>query len=130
MATQTQTYRDLDMSFTKHPVTGDVAVKVGDQAIIRAVRNLVFTGFYERPFHPEIGSGVRQLLFELVDPVTAIRIKKAIEEVIANFEPRVRVKEIVVQADVDQNGFECIMQFYILNSTTPTVTTVFLERVR
>ena len=71
----TRTFRDLDLNFTKNPATKDVSVRVGDQAVIRSVRNLINLAFYEKPFHPEIGSSVRQMLFEPLSPLTAQNLK-------------------------------------------------------
>lgn len=132
MAFQTniRTFRDLDLNFTKHPATKDVATRVGDQAIIRSVRNLIYTANYEKPFHPEIGGSIRQMLFENIDGMTAQNLKRAISDVIANFEPRVRVKDVVVQAKEEQNYFEVSIEFYIVNNASPTNITVFLERVK
>ena len=128
--TKTRTYRDLDLNFNPHPVTGDVTMRIGDNAVISSVKNLILTGFYERPFHSEIGSGVRQMLFENADPLTAQALKKAIMEVIDNFEPRVNINEVIVQVTPDQNQFQVILEFFILNNTEPTVVDFFLERVR
>jgi len=130
MATIKRTIRDLDLNFTRNPSTKDVAFRVGDQAIIRSVRNLVFLANYEKPFHPEIGSSVRQQLFENYGPLATQNIKRAIQDVIKNFEPRVTLKEVVVQAREDENKFEVSIQFFIVNNTAPTVITLFLERVR
>lgn len=123
-------YRDLDLNFNTHPVTGDVTMKIGDNAVIASVKNLIMTGFYERPFHSELGSGVRQMLFENADPMTAQSLKKAIIEVIENFEPRVSIKDVVVQIPSDQNVLQVIMEFYIVNNAESTVVDFFLERVR
>ena len=123
-------YRDLDLNFNTHPVTGDVTMKIGDNAVIASVKNLIMTGFYERPFHSELGSGVRQMLFENADPMTAQSLKKAIIEVIENFEPRVSIKDVVVQIPSDQNVLQVIMEFYIVNNAEPTVVDFFLERAR
>lgn len=130
MAISVRTFRDLDLNFTKHPATKDVSVRTGDQAVIRSVRNLIYMAFYEKPFHPEIGSSVRQMLFENITPLTAQNIKRAVTEVIRNFEPRVEIKDVVVQAKEDQNYFEVAMEFYILNNATPVAISVFLERVK
>lgn len=127
---QTRTFRDLDLNFTKHPATKDVSMRIGDQAVIRSVRNLIFMAFYEKPFHPEIGSSVRQMLFENITPITAQNIKTAIENVINNFEPRVTIKDIIVFARSDSNNVEIKLEFYVNNNPNPVVTTIFLERVR
>lgn len=126
----TRTFRDLDLNFTKNPATKDVATRVGDQAIIRSVRNLIYLAHYEKPFHPEIGSSIRQMLFEPISGLTAQNIKKAITDVIRNFEPRVNIRDVEVQARPDTNNFEVSISFYIVNSTTPITVNLFLERVR
>ena len=134
MATRPETvvprYRDLDLSFIPHPVTKDVGVKTAEQAVIQSLRNLIMTSFYERPFHPEIGSGIKKLLFENIDPLTAHQIKKEVELVVKNFEPRVRLTDVVVQSTPDHNRFGVSMSFYIVGQPEPTVTRLFLERVR
>jgi len=128
--TRTRTYRDLDLNFNPHPVTGDVTMRIGDNAVISSIKNLILTGFYERLFHSEIGSNVRQMLFENADPLTAQRLRKAIIEVINNFEPRVDINEVIVQVTSDKNQFQVIIEFFILNNTEPTIVDFFLERVR
>jgi phage baseplate assembly protein W len=128
--TTVKEYRDLDLKFIPHPITGDVVVKTGDAAIIASLKNLILTNFYERPFHPEKGSGVKQMLFENADPLTAQYLKKAIYEVVENFEPRVTLRDVVVQIAPDNNKFEVILNFYIENKAEPVTIDFFLERVR
>jgi hypothetical protein len=125
-----RTFRDLDLNFTRHPATNDVATRIGDQAIIRSLRNLVNMANYDKPFHPEIGGTVRQLLFENVTGMTAQNIKTAVKNVINNFEPRVSLIDVVVQAQEDMNRYDVSISFYIVNQATPTTINVFLERVR
>lgn len=125
-----RTFRDLDLNFTKHPATKDVSMRIGDQAVIRSVRNLINLSFYEKPFHPEIGSSVRQMLFEPISPITTQNLKVAIEKVINNFEPRARIKNINILTQEDSNKIETTIEFFIDNNIEPTVITVFLERVR
>lgn len=123
-------YRDLDLDFLAHPTTKDVVIKTGEDAIKRSVRNLVMSNFYERPFRSNLGSNVRGLLFENATPLTAIFIKDAIREVINNFEPRVKVNDVQVQFDYDNNGFNVRLEYIILNRELPIVTSMFLERIR
>ena len=125
-----RTFKDLDLNFTKNPATKDVSLRVGNQAVIRSVKNLISLSNYEKPFHPEIGSSVRQMLFEDVSPITAQNLKRAIEDVINNYEPRVRLKNVIVQSKIDTNQFEVIIEFFIVNNPTPVTITQFLERVR
>lgn len=123
-------YSDLDLDFIAHPTTGDVVRKVGDDAIKRSVRNLILTNFYDRPFRPYIGSNASKLLFELATPITANLLKDAILEVIRNYEPRIRVLQLAVQLDDDNNGYNVSIQYEILNRSEPGIITLFLERIR
>lgn len=125
-----RTFRDLDLNFTKNPSTKDVAVRLNEQSIIRSVRNLIYLSHYEKPFHPEIGSSIRNLLFENITPLTAQHIKKAIEDVINNFEPRVNLNKVIVQSQEDYNRFDVYIEFYIVNNSAPTSVNLFLERVK
>ena len=124
-------YRDLDLFFGKKPVSGDVNALTDVENIKRAVRNLVLTNIYERPFHPEIGSGVRDMLFENMTPFVAIMLTKRVEDVIENFEPRVRLMNVSARPDLDRNAYELTITFFILNAPTELVEVdFFLERLR
>jgi len=124
-------YRDLDLFFGRKPVSGDVNILTDVTNIKRAVRNLVLTNIYEKPFHPEIGSGVRDMLFENMTPLTSIILSKKVEEVIENFEPRVRLMSVSARPDLDRNIYEMTIEFFIKNAPTELVTVdVFLERLR
>lgn len=123
-------YADLDLDFIAHPTTGDIVRKIGPDAIKRSVRNLILTNFYDRPFRPGIGSNVQKLLFENPSPLTLTFLKDAIAEVLRNYEPRIAVNSIDVQLDFDQNGFNVRLEYVILNTLLPVVSTLFLERIR
>ena len=123
-------YSDLDLKFTQHPVKKDIVLSVDDQAVIRSVRNLIMTNHYERPFHPEIGSNVRRMLFEPISPLTANYLQREIADTIKNFEPRATIKEVVVQVDPDHNYYQANISFYINNRTEPTTVNLVLQRLR
>ena len=125
-----RTYKDLDLDFTRHPVSNDV-VKIEDvNAVKRSVRNLVNTQFYERPFHPELGCGARDLLFENYSPMTGIFIKRKIEEVLTNYEPRAKLSSINVDEQEERNGISVEVNFYVLNLPNPVTVTTTLQRIR
>ncbi len=126
----TRKYKDLDLNFTAHPITKDVSKHTDYLAVINALKNILFLNHYEKPFHPEIGSNIKSLLFENLDNVTAISLEREIRETIVNFEPRVEVKEISVIPDYSENGFSITITFYIINKTEPITINFFLERVR
>jgi len=123
-------FSDLSLNFTPHPVRKDVIKLLDDDAIKRSVRNLVLTNHYERPFHPEIGSNVRKLLFDNITSVTSFQIQREIIDVIQNFEPRVKLKAVTVVVDPDNNGYSATIEFYILNSGRLVTVDSFLERLR
>ena len=125
-----RTFKDLNLDFTRNTVTNDV-VKIEDvEAIKRSVRNLVNTNFYERPFHPELGCGARQLLFEPFTPVTSIFIRRKVEEVITNYEPRVRLDQVIVTESPDRNAIEVRVVFYCMNIANPVTVLTTLQRIR
>jgi phage baseplate assembly protein W len=123
-------FRDLDLNFTLHPVKKDVSTHLNEYAIINSVKNLISTNFYEKPFRPEIGSSVRSLLFENVDPLVASRLERSIEETILNYEPRVSVTNVRAQASPDENLYLVTLTFIIINNPTPITIDFFLERIR
>lgn len=123
-------YVDLDLDFFPNPSTADISMKRGDDAIKRSIRNLILTNYYERPFQPGIGSSVTKLLFDNATPMTAAFVQQAVTTCIRNFEPRVRLNEVIVEIDPDNNGFNVTMKYTILNRESPSVTSLFLERIR
>ena len=126
-----QTYIDLDLFFNKKTTSKDISKVTNIQAVKRSVRNLILTNHYEKPFHPEIGSGVRGMLFELMTPITAQILAKKVEDVIENFEPRARLISVRAIPDLDRNAYEISIQFYVVNMPTELADlTVFLERLR
>ena len=124
-------YVDLDLFFEKKIPNNNVNKITDIQAVKRSVRNLVLLNPYEKPFHPEIGSGVRGMLFELMTPFVAAQLTKKIEDVINNFEPRARLVSVRSIPDYDRNAYEVSVEFYVVNAPTELVDlTVMLERLR
>ena len=124
-------YRDLDLFFSKKQGSDDVNKVTDVEAVKRSVRNLVLTNFYEKPFHPEIGSGVRDMLFENMSPVTAVVLARKVEDVIENFEPRARLVGVRALPNLDRNEYEITIEFFVVNTPTELVDmTVFLEVLR
>ena len=126
----TKVWRDLNLNFTKNPVTNDVVKIEGVNAVKRSVRNLINTNHYERFFHPELGSGIRELLFENMTPLTEIYLAKKIEEVLVNYEPRVRLVQVQVRGNPEQNQYNIMIEFYVVNHPEPVQIDTFLERLR
>ena len=124
-------YTDLDLFFSKKATSKDISKVTDIQAVKRSIRNLVLTNHYEKPFHPEIGSGVRGILFEPMTPLTSHILTRKIEDVITNFEPRARLISVRAQPNLDRNEYECTIEFFVVNAPTELVDlTLFLERLR
>ena len=127
----TRVFKDVSLSFAKHPVTGDIAKLSDVDAVKRSVRNLINTNFYERPFHPEIGSDIRATLFEPVSPSTANLLARHVEDCITNFEPRAELSNVIVSGDIDRNRYEVTIEFYVVNSPANIQSLeIFLDRIR
>ena len=124
-------YKDLDLFFAKKSGSKDIRKITDIQAVKRSVRNLVLLNHYEKPFHPEIGSGIRDMLFENMSSITAFVLSKKIEDVIENFEPRVRLISVRADPNLDRNEYEVTIEFFVVNAPTELVDlTVFLEVLR
>ena len=108
-------YKDLNLNFSANPVTGDVAMVTDVIAVKRSVRNLLLTNHYDRPFHPEIGSNIQNILFQNFGPITGNQLSRAIEEMLANFEPRARVETVECYPLMDQNKYDVRIYFYVEN---------------
>ena len=125
-----RTYSDLNLNFNKNPATKDVAKLKDVEAVKRAVRNLILTNRFERPFHPEIGSDVRALLFENMTPLTALNLERKVQEVLINFEPRAKISSVVAEPLEDRNAYHLQVSFYVVGIQTPVVVETFLQRLR
>ena len=124
-------YSDLDLFFAAKGVSKDISKVTDIQAVKRSIHNLVLLNHYEKPFHPEIGSGVRAMLFEPMTPITANILARKIEDVIENFEPRAKLVSVRVLPNLDRNEYEVTIEFYVINTPTELVDlTVMLERLR
>jgi phage baseplate assembly protein W len=130
MARNTRIFSDLDLNFTAHPVNGDITRRFDEDAIKQSVKNLLLTRNYERPFHSEIGSPVRQLLFDLPGPMFNVMLQRAVIDVITNFEPRVSIIDVRVDDYSDANEVYVTLEFKIVNTERPITLDLALERTR
>ena len=130
MAKNTNTYTDIDLNFTRHPLTHDVSAKFNDDAIKGSIRNLVCTLNYERPFHSEIGSRVYSLLFEPLTPVISSILKKEITNLVESFEPRADIIDVIVTYNNDANELNILIVFNIVGTSITSQVNVVLDRTR
>ena len=124
-------YSDIDLFFGRNVVGNDINKVTDIQAVKRSLRNLINLNTFEKPFHPEISGGVRELLFENMNPMTSAVITRKIEDVINNFEPRCRLVSVRAIPDFDRNAYNVSIEFYVVNAPTELVDlSVMLERLR
>ena len=112
-------FKDLSASFQTSPLSNDLIALKNESAIARSVRNLVLTSRGERPFQPILGTGVSRLLFENMDKLTASAIRSELRTTIENYEPRVEINEILVEADFERNAFDVTLQYFIIGMDVP-----------
>lgn len=123
-------YSDLDLTFNMHPGKKDLLISTGEIAVVRALKNLLLTNYYEKPFNPDYGSNIRKLLFENLSPITAGVLSKEVEFVINNYEPRVSLQEVSVQPLYDYNSYQVTITFFINNLVDPYTADFILTRLR
>ena len=116
--------------FTAHPVTGDIVRRFDENAVKSSLRNLILTANYERPFHSEIGSPIKRLLFEPATPMLQVMLKRAITDTVNNFEPRVELLDVGVVVSADTYTVNVSIEFRIVNTTRPITLDLTLERTR
>ena len=123
-------YSDLNLDFAQNTATKDIQ-KISDvEAVKRSVKNLINLNHYEKPFHPEIGSNLRAMLFENITPQISHYIGKQIDLLIKNYEPRCRLTQVANKPDLDRNGYSVSISFYVVNNPIPVIVESFLERIR
>ena len=115
-----QGFKDISMTFARNPLTSDLIALKNTNAITRSVRNIIFTYPGEKPFDPEFGSQVSRMLFENIDPLNAIKIKREIRYSIDRYEPRVLLTNVEVTPDYDGNAFDVLIAYNIIGIDVPT----------
>ena len=123
-------FKDLNLDYQQNSATKDITKITDVEAVKRSVRNLINLNHYEKPFHPEIGSNLRAMLFELITPQMNHVISKQIELLIKNYEPRARLVQVLTKPKFDENGYACQISFYVQNYPDPVIVESFLERLR
>ena len=123
-------WRDLDLSLVLHPIRKDIIPLKDDRAIRNAVKNLLLTNFYERPFNHSIGANLRALLFEPADAITRMAIKDNIERTLTEHEPRIKILDINVQDLRDENAYSIFVSFLIKEFDREEDVEIVLRRIR
>ena len=114
-----KSFKDLSMSFKFNPLSGDLITLKNENAIARAVRNIVLTTPGEKFFDPDFGSSVSEILFENVDDITAVSIRDEIRSSLSNYEPRVELIDVEVDPNFDENQFDVLITYRIIGVDIP-----------
>jgi len=123
-------HRDLDLSLKIHPIRKDIIPLKDDAAVKNAVRNLLISNFYERPFQSDLGANLRGLLFEPAGMLTNIQIRDNIRFCVEKYEPRVSVDSIDITNVVDKNRYIIEVFFTIKEFSTQDSVEIVLRRLR
>ena len=130
MATYKKSYADLSFDFTANPQTGDVATVKDAVSVKRGIKNILLTAPFERLFQPEVGSGIKNMLFEPMTPLTEQRLSDACADAIDAWEKRASVIDITVISEEEYNRYRVAIKFSINNSMITEQVDVFLNRER
>ena len=112
-------FKDINLSFKRHPVTNDVVVIRDEDAIKRSVKNIIFTILGEKPFEPNFGAVINNALFELDTTLNQIRISDEIKNSLENYEPRIAGISVSVSIYPDSNELNCTVQYDIIGLSVP-----------
>jgi phage baseplate assembly protein W len=123
-------YRDLDLSFNRHPLTNDVTQYVESDSVKKALRNLLTLKRYEKPFHPEINSGIYDCLFENTSSLHLDAMKTVVSQLVKKYEPRVQLYDVIILPNLDGNSFSVTLNYSIINLQTPFNFTFNITRNR
>lgn len=127
---QIKRFKDLNISFTRHPITSDVTVKSDVEAVKFAVKNLLLTRKFEVPFHPEIGSSIADHLFENYTMAMKNIVTQEISNLILNYEPRAEIVDVIFEGIPQENRISVSIVFRIINVSEPVTLNILLERTR
>ena len=126
----TRTFTDLDFGFNINPIKKNLIISSDEQAIMRAMRNILMTNHYEIPFNSKIGSSIRNLLFNPIENSSSKILEREISDTIKNFEPRVNLQAVVVTPNIQNHYYNITIYFNIINSTTQLTLNFTLNRLR
>jgi len=130
MPTYQKTYKDLDLDFTPHPVTGDIVQVKDSNSVKRGIRNILLTENQERLFQPEVGSGIKNLLFEQMSDLTTQILEDEVRSAIEAWEGRAEIIELAVTPEEEYNRYRVAVSFRIINTLEEQQLEVFLQRER
>jgi len=116
----TKPFKDVSATFQTNPLNSDLIALNNSNAISRAIRNLILTVPGEKPFQPDLGSEIYELLFDTLDQITAASIQSQIENTIIKYEPRVSLTNVDVKANIPNNAFDVLITYEVIGVELPT----------
>jgi phage baseplate assembly protein W len=126
-----QTFKDLSVTFKKHPVTDDLIAVKDNAAIVQSISNLLLTRKGERPFQPDLGSDLTKTLFEPLDYASSGLVRSEVLRVLRRYEPRIRVDSVRCVPEYMNNGYQVELSYTIVGrDDAPVTVEFFLERTR
>ena len=128
MAISNKDYKDFSFNFSHNPMSGDVAKKSGAAAVKGAMLSIMKTNYNERMFQPEVGSGIRALLFEPMNPITEERLVQEVKDCLKRSEPRANVLGVSVEGQEDKNRYKVSILFTISTETEPQKLETYFEQ--
>ena len=129
IGTRTRLYKDIDLTFANKP-SGEIFKKVDAAAVKQAVKNLMLTNFFEKPFQPRFGGNLREMLFDLADDDAEEDIEERITSAIGIFEPRAQALNVTAVATPDRNSIRVTVEFRVINTQEIVTVTTVLARLR
>lgn len=123
-------FSDIDLDFVPHPNSGDIVPLYNTDAVKRSIRNLLLSGLYERPYAPDLGGNLKQLLFEPINPITEEAIRELVLNVVRLYEPRATIIELQLSVTPDELGYDLTLIFAVDNISEIAQIDLFLERLR
>lgn len=125
-----KTFKDIDLSFTKNPVTHDIGVKTNENAVKESVKNLILRNPFETPFHPEISCQAYNALFEQMSFLSEEILRNSIIQVLNKFEPRIQLNAVTITAYPEQHRYTATIDFTIIGNTKTTTVNISLDKIR
>lgn len=123
-------YRDLDLNFNRHPLTNDVTQLIEEESIKKALKNLLLLKRYEKPFHPEINSGIYDSLFENISHLHLNAMKDIVSQMIEKYEPRILLQDVIILGNFDGNSYSVTLYYTIVNTQIPATFSFTVARNR
>ena len=129
ITSRSMVFRDIDLSFTARP-NGEIYVKKDAAAVVQALKNLIQTNYYEKPFQPFFGGNIRSMLFELADEESEDELREQIIDAINVYEPRAQLRRLETNLNLERNDLSVTIEFQVVNTSEQVTFTTIISRLR